>query len=73
MLSDFITGNIVVSDEGKAGLFNIMAVRKSLSSQNSVKLVTAIIWIMYIMDLNRVICKVIVNNILEIITHGEES
>jgi hypothetical protein len=36
-------------------------------------LVTAIIWIMYIMDLNRVICKVIVNNILEIITHGEES
>ena len=70
---DFITGNIVVSDEGKAGLFNIMAVRKSLSSQNSVKLVTAIIWIMYIMDLNRVICKVIVNNILEIITQGEES
>jgi hypothetical protein len=64
---DFITGNIVVSDEGKAGLFNIMAVRKSLSSQNSVKLVTTIVRVMNIMDFNSVVCEIIIYHILKVI------
>jgi len=70
---DFVTGEVVVANEGLSWLVNIEAVWKLLSAEEQGKGVAAIVRVVNLADLDSVVGQVVVDNVWEVLATGEEA
>ena len=69
---DFITGQVVVTDEGLSGLIHIESPRQFLSAEVDREGVSSVIGEMHLSDFNGVISQEVVPDELQIVRPGEE-
>lgn len=71
--SDFVTGQVIVSDEVLTWLINSKSLREFLSSQKKGKRVSAVIGMMDLSHLDCVVCQIVVDDERSVITLSVES
>lgn len=70
---DFVTSQVVVTDEVLTGLVNVKTVRQLLSSQEKREGVATVIRAVRLSDFDCVIGQVVVNDVRELLAVGEET
>ena len=71
--SDLVGGQVVVADEVLAWLVHIEALWKSLSPEEESEGIAAVVWMVDLTDLEGIISKVVVDDVLEVIALAEEA